>query len=62
FQDIHKQFIDEGIASVTAAAGAAAGRDVTVATTAGDEAPPKGSKLVTAAEAEGLERVRARPG
>ena len=62
FQDIHKQFIDEGIASVTAAAGAAAGRDVTVATTAGEEAPAKGSKLVTAAEAEGLERVRSRPG
>ncbi len=62
FQDIHKQFIDEGIASVTAAAGAASGRDVTVATTAGDEPPPQRSKLAAAAEAEGLERVRSRPG
>ena len=62
FQDIHKQFIDDGIASVTAAAGAAAGREVTVATAAGDEAPPRRSKLAAAAEAEGLTRVRSRPG
>ncbi len=60
FQDIHKKFIDDGIAVVTAAAAAAAGSDVTLATAAGaGDAQPRG-KLVAAAEAEGLERVRAR--
>ncbi len=63
FQSIHKKFIDDGIAAVRAAAVAAAGGDVTLATTAAgaDAAPPR-SKLAAAAEAEGLKRVRARPG
>ena len=61
FQSIHKKFIDDGIAAVRAAAVAAAGGDVTLATAAAgaDAAPPR-SKLAAAAEAEGLKRVRAR--
>ena len=62
FQTLHKKNADESIAQITRAAAAAAGRNVAVTTSAGDEAPPQGSKLVAAAEAEGLTRVRPRPG
>ena len=61
FQSIHKKFIDDGIAAVRAAAVAAAGGDVTLATAAADaDASQPRSKLAAAAEAEGLKQVRAR--